>query len=244
MRKFTFVYPYYENPEMFKIQQRTWASYPEEIRKNLQVIVTDDCSPNNHIIHHILTGLGFEMEVYRLMRKIRWNWLACKNLGALKARNPWLLVTDMDHLVSPEMAVNLFERIKVNERTIYVPSRVNYPHFEPYKPHPNSYVMTKKIFWQVGGYDEDFSGHYGTDGLYRGRCKQNAPVKQLGPEQFYLIQYGRDEVLDASTNDLKRKEDRDPDALRKVKAWKQEMNHNFVSTHQTSWELIWQSPIV
>lgn len=242
MRKFTFVYPYYENSEMFKIQQRTWASYPEEIRNNLQVIVTDDCSPNNHIAKSILTGTGVNISVYRLVRKIRWNWLACKNLGAFKATNPWLLVTDMDHLVSPEMAQILFETLKVNEQTIYVPSRVNYPNLELYKPHPNSYVMTRKMYWQVGGYDEDYSGHYGTDGLYRGRCKQNATVKVLGQDQFYLIQYNREEVSDASTSDLKRKEGRDPDAIRKVRAWKEEMKRDKVCVHQVPWELIWQAP--
>jgi hypothetical protein len=40
-------------------------------------------------------------------------------------------------------------------------------------------LMTRAMFWRVGGYDEALSGHYGTDGDWRRRCAATAPIRLL-----------------------------------------------------------------
>ena len=31
-------------------------------------------------------------------------------------------------------------------------------------------MMTKNLYWKIGGYDEELSGNYGTSGRYRARA--------------------------------------------------------------------------
>jgi hypothetical protein len=39
--------------------------------------------------------------------------------------------------------------------------------------------MQRSVFWKVGGYDEELSGFYGTDGDWRRRCAATAKILTL-----------------------------------------------------------------
>lgn len=71
-------------------------------------------------------------------------------------------------------------------------------------PHPNSMLMTRAMFWKVGGYDEELSGHYGTDGDWRRRCAATAKVLTLSDE---LVRH--EYVGDSSTSGYLRKQPQD-----------------------------------
>ena len=85
------------------------------------------------------------------------------------------------------------------------------------KPHPNSFVVTRDLYWQIGGYDEDYCGLYGTDRLFRERAFS---IGHRGHLSIPLVRYWRDLVPDASTRTLPRKEGRDPGAKARVLAEK------------------------
>jgi hypothetical protein len=87
----------------------------------------------------------------------------------------------------------------------------------PYKPHPNSWMMTRKMFDRIGGYDERFSGFYGTDGEFRDRVKANA-ARVIILEEFPLIRVPRELVPDASTTRYGRKEKQDHDGVTRIRA--------------------------
>lgn len=222
----TIINPYYDNPGMLLRQIRQWSSYSPTVLEYLNVIVIDDCSPNYpaRIFLDNYKDFGFRFMLYHIKVNIRWNWLVCRNLGAMQAdKNSWLLLTDIDHVVPDDTVNFLCSGVisnKFDKKRFYLFARVDAPNLTPYKRHPNSYFMHRNLYWKIGGYDEEFSGNYGTDGMYRRRADK---IAGRGIEMDVpLIRYPREVIRDASTTEFKRKEGRDPDALWKIKKKKEE----------------------
>jgi len=222
----TFVYAYYENPGMFEIQQKTWATYTDKQKARLEVIVTDDCSSNSPARDHLLPDTGVDLSLYEITEKVKWNWLECRNIGAHYAKGRWLLLTDMDHVVSPSVIAKIMKQEAYLEpRTVYQFGRVKAPDMSWYKFHNDSFFLTKELFWQSGGYDEDFSGLYGTSGMFRNRLFMVADRNKKW-DDLPLILYGREVQPDASTVGMARKEGRDPEAIRKMVHGKKEQGRD------------------
>jgi hypothetical protein len=206
-RPITLILPYYENPTQLGEQYKALLAMPPEIRANLDLIVVDDGSPKSPATDRGFTDLrsgGFGFKLFRIDVDVRWNWLAARNIGAHHAATDWILLTDIDHMVPAET----FRRIMFDElrdNCVYRFARVDAPKMTPYKPHPNSWLMTKAMFDKIGGYDERFSGYYGTDGEFRDRVTANCSAIIM-LDQFPLIRVPRELVADASTTRYGRKE--------------------------------------
>jgi hypothetical protein len=221
MIKLTLVLAYYMNSSMLKMQFDTINEYSEEVKKNLQVIVVDDGSPVGHraeeaIEKYGLKANGFDFELYRIMTDLKWNQDGARNLGADRASNQWLLLTDIDHLIYPR-AMEKIMGAKLNIYMFYTFTRLLYPDMGPKKAHPNSYLMTKQLYWQIGGYDEIYCGHYGTDGIFRRTCDLHAKCCDL---KIPLVLVGRSDVPDASTTTLTRKDPEDKNLIYNIRHFK------------------------
>lgn len=202
--KFTLIYPYYENPVFLGHQIRGWWKWPKGLGDFIKLIVVDDGSPENPAsdVFDQHPELPFETKLFRIGVDVRWNWLAARNIGAHHAEDGWLLLTDMDHIVMPNVACALIKG-SYDPRVIHRFSRKEHTG-ETIHPHPNSWFMTRKMYWKVGGYDETLSGYYGTDGDYRRRCAATATVEILE------LQLERHEhVGDSSTRNYLRKQPED-----------------------------------
>lgn len=220
MRAWTLIFPYYENPSMLLMQLEHLAAFPAEDRDKIELIVVDDGSPENPalpVFERFLasnqSGLAFRL--YRIKVDVRWNWIACRNLAMAEASTSWRLMTDIDHLVPLETARRIAKG-KLKDSKIYRFSRVDWPKLTPYKPHPNSWLMTGEMFDRTGGYDERFSGFYGTDGMFRDRCQAAAKRVELLDE--VLIRVERASVSDASTTTYGRKEEQDRKGVQRIRA--------------------------
>lgn len=212
-RPITLVVPYYENAQMFALQQDVWSQYPERQRSLLHVIIIDDCSSIAPALPHVRpTGVA-SFSLYRTLVDVRWNWIFCKNLGMAKATTDWVLMTDMDHVV-PLSTLERLQSGELHDRTAYRFSRVDAPLMTPYKPHPNSWFMRRDLFDRVGGYDERFSGWYGTDGEFRRRVEKVADHLVILPDR--LVRYERSVIADASTTNYQRKETRDRENVQRI----------------------------
>lgn len=221
-KKITLIYPYYENPEMFKIHQEEWKKYsfsPGEFA----VIIVDDCSSKFPAQEHIILPKSFPIKLYRITKKVAWNWRPARNIGAYMADvGSWLLMTDMDHLVS----VDTYEKLKkllvtqnVDDLKFYTFDRVLAPELSAYKNHPNSYFLHRSLYLVVGGYDEIVSGWYGLDGVFRRRLERfSRGAVHLDGYRLHL--YKREYVADASlpSEVMPRKEGRDTEGLQKARA--------------------------
>jgi hypothetical protein len=236
MRAITIVLPHFQNLGMVAEQQRIWASYPSDLRSHLHVVIVDDCSPKDDqpsATSLVAEGLG-SLRLYRLLEKKRWNWLACRNLGANVATTDWLLLTDMDHAL-PSATLDRLVTGDLDPRNAYRFRRVTATKVWPYdvetacteyKPHNDSWALTRQLFFsdQVYGYDERLSGCYGTSGEFKDRVLSAARAHVLLPE--VLIRYPRDVIPDASTLPIvyTRKDDPKNDAeLRKRKAAREQL---------------------
>jgi hypothetical protein len=210
MRDVTLVMAYYENRDMLATQFAALAKMSKEVRKFLRVIVVDDGSPFNPAV---ASPAGCPVTIYRIKVDIRWNQDAARNIGVFHAETPWVLITDMDHMV-PEQTWQYVTTAELNDYAAYKFARVSAPKMDPYKPHPNSYLMTRELYQRIGGYDERFAGYYGTDGDFRDRINQAAPVINL---KYPLIRVPREHIHDASTTRYARKSPED-NRIRAIKA--------------------------
>lgn len=211
----TLIVPYYENRLFLSDQLGDfWWNYPEHIREKLSIILVDDGSPQypaGDVVATFGPGASRGLRVFRIEQDVRWNWLAARNIGAKEARPGWLLLTDMDHVV-PAYTLEVCIYGVHRTDTIYGFSRREHTG-ETINPHPNSWFMTKDMYWKWGGYDEALSGLYGTDGDARRRMAETAKMAILTDP---LVRY--EYVGDSSTTHYKRKQPEDARVSQIVRA--------------------------
>lgn len=215
-RDFTLILPYYLNPNQLARQYAALAALPPEVKQHISLIVVDDGSPSTPATLPE-TNLGLaKVSLFRVEVDVRWNWLTCRNIGVHHAKTEWVLLTDID-LELPEVTARRIIEQKIRPENVYRFGRLTAPEMTPYKPHPNSWLMTRKMFDRIGGYDERFSGFYGTDGEFRDRVKKNAS-KIIILEDYPLIRVPRELVPDASTTTYGRKEKQDHEGVTRIRA--------------------------
>lgn len=231
LKALTLVLPFYRNRGMLAEHQRVWADYAPDLRKRLHVVVVDDCSPVDDALRCrdlTLDGLA-SFRAYQIMQKVRWNWLACRNLGMHVATTDWVLLTDIDHVMPAETFTALLDT-QLDKRNVYRLSRIDAPHPWPYRlqecgiretkrTHPNTWLMTRQMYDVIGGYDERLSGCYGTDGEFKDRVQASAKAVVLLSD--VMIRYGREILADASTSPAEFTRKGDPendDELRRRRA--------------------------
>ena len=215
-KKLTLVYPYYDNPVMFGMQLEEWVRYPKAVKACTEFIVIDDCSTKKPAIDVVRANqacfqAGIQFRLYRITIKVPWNWVAARNIGCHEADDCWLFITDMDQMLKgadAEAVVKLMMDGQLKVDAYYTFSRFKVDGTE-YKVHPNTYLLSKELYWRVGGYEEDFAGLYGSDGNFRRRIRKWAFG---GNTHFYDIKtvyYDRDTIPDSGCFEFPRKEGRD-----------------------------------
>ncbi|WP_260581188.1 glycosyltransferase family 2 protein [Sphingopyxis sp. PET50] len=209
------VMPYYRNPGQLSLQYAEMTRWTKMAKAQIEVIIVDDGSPEPAIDVERPEGLP-ALRIYRVLEDRPWFQNGARNIAAHEAKGTWLISTDIDHVLTAENADALLKRMhRLDPETAYMLHRVEADTGLPTlnsngqrKPHPNSFVMTRDMYWRLGGYDEWFTGIYGTDSMWRARLY--AVAKQGFLKHVALTRYWRDLVPDASTTTLPRKEGRVP----------------------------------
>jgi len=208
------IYPYYENPQMLQRQVENWNRYAGELRDNVRVLLIDDGS-QKHPAEPIFRHCKIPKKLYRVKEDIPWNQHGARNLGAQRActvpENYWLYMSDMDVILTPEAAFDLFSR-ELDPRHYYTFERTYLPDCTVRKTHCNTFLVKHNVFWATGGYDEDYCGTYGGDGPFLRQLNVLAPEEHLYDVLLFGVE--RDVISDANT-DLPRKEGKFGDAYRK-----------------------------
>lgn len=220
MKRLTLVYAYYDNASMLAEQYKVWASYGRWLVDKIRIVVVDDASPTCPAID-VPRPVGMPaLRIFRARVDIPWHQDGARNLGAHVADDGWLFLSDMDHV----LPFSTVQRIwKLRDATkFYTLDRIDAATGKLmadarglHKPHPNTYVMHRDIYWRAGGYDEDYSGVYGTDGAFRKQLYAVAAHSHL--RNAHVIRYPRSLVPDASTTTLDRKAYGGPEAKRRAK---------------------------
>lgn len=212
----TLVVPYYRNCAMLRRQIQEWELYPEGVR----IILVDDGSPEaaKPIVENTATPrLQQRIHLYRIMVDIPWNREEARNLGALQAQTRWIVQIDIDHLLPAASAKNLVQfeahsnhwyrfprwRKGKADETRNKDAIGRDVAFGQIHPHIDSYLISKKLYWLVDGYDLLFSGCLGGGSDFLKRLSAISEPLLL-PASIPLHVYTRSEVKDASDWSLSR----------------------------------------
>ena len=210
-----FVYPYFDNPEMLKLQVENWNRYDDDLRDLIRIIVVDDHSPESPV--PILKKCKTVVHCYRLLERFPWNMHECRNIGAKHASTPdenhWLFMSDVDYVLTPEMAFSMLWRV-LDPLRHYSMWRVSARDMNEQEIAINTFLVKYNAFWQVNGYDLDLApiggGGYGSDPQFL--LQLHAIVPRMHMADVTLIGYGRTTadgepfIPDADTRGLDRKE--------------------------------------
>lgn len=210
-KRLTLVFPYYENPQFLQRQYDDWQAWPSDLRAAVAIIVVDDGSPISPASDVVATWPDTHgIRLFRIDEDRRWNWLAARNIGAHHAQDGWVLLTDMDHVV-PAATLQRVVYGQHDPAVAYAFSRREHTG-ETIGPHSASFLLTRDLFWAVGGYDETLSGYYGTDGDWRRRLSASARIDIL-TDPLVRHEY----VGDSSTTGYQRKQPEDAAVSRLIR---------------------------
>ncbi len=206
--KITITIPYYEAPLMLRAQFFQWHKYPEWAWEYINIIVVDDGSPTKpaEAVFSDVTMPSSSVSLYHIQEDIPWNHGGTRNLAFSEMEEGWAVLTDLDHVLPLESVVSLLT-MDLSPDVVYIPARYRMLgswDWEEINRHSNSFILTRKKFWEVGGFDEDFSGYWnGVSGPFRKELRRKAEFRELDTVHFLL--YGRDLVKDANVESLGRK---------------------------------------
>jgi hypothetical protein len=219
------VYPYYDNPQMLRRQVRNWNAIAPELAERVEIVLVDDASPL-HPALPIFSECRLQKKLLRVDVDIAWHQHAARNIGAHEAGEDeaWLLMSDMDILLPPLALQRLLEkpldadrhyglqrvflprvldRMLRSASTAVLDSMLHRPgmsalrHRFVSKPHCNSFLVRRDRYWAINGYDEDFVGSYGGDGVFLDQLSEIAPPALL--DDVYTIAITPKLIADANT---------------------------------------------
>jgi hypothetical protein len=191
------IYPYYENPKMLEKQVENWNRFSGDLQKKITFILVDDSSPV-YPAAEIFKELRHRKFLFRVKENIPWAQHHARNVGALEAgkhsrknydlANPWLLMSDMDIIITPEAMNDIVE--KCTDVTRYHTFERNFVGGarEP-KYHCNTFLVKHDSYWSINGYDCDYCGTYGGDGRFLQQLEQVAPQLHHGYSSRHLKSY-------------------------------------------------------
>ena len=194
------VFPYYDNPEMLRFQLGHFGNYSREALHACEIVIVDDCSPVFPARDVVRENYLPNIRLFRVAVDRPWNQDAARNIGAYEAGGEYLLLTDIDHVVPESTLLELCE-IEDN-RSVYTLARKAHFSDKVIPSHVNSYFLSKALYWDIGGYDEEFWGTYGSDRLFRTRVLKSANIKELPHSRLELVTRGS--IPDAKNTNLSR----------------------------------------
>lgn len=137
-------------------QLALWKQYDPALLAQLDFLVIDD-----HSDPPLRIDKGpLNLRLVRVNDDIDWNMPGCRNLAATLAGTEWMLFFDVDNVASQAAIAKIVGALPtLDPLRLHVFRRTEGG--VDVEPHINSFLITRQGFWRAGGYDEDFSGHYG-----------------------------------------------------------------------------------
>jgi glycosyltransferase involved in cell wall biosynthesis len=200
--KLSIVSAYYDNAEMARFIADWYNRFSAETRSRIELVLVDDGS-RKAPLDSLELSLNLPHQLYRIHRDIPWNQDGARNIGCSHARGPWLLLTDADHVFEEAEVRRAIELERPDKP--YLMLRKHLDGGEYINPHINSFLISKKRYWDIGGYDEIYRGHYGSDKFFLPRVfsKKKRPVFPICASFVEP-----DRIADAATTSYSRKRGR------------------------------------
>lgn len=147
--------------EAVEDQVSTWRTLPPDCREQMEFLVVDDCSDQPLEVDR---G-DLPLRLLRVTTDIPWNMAGAKNLLRQQSTAPWMLFFDIDnHLPAAGMTMLVQVLDRLNPATLYMFARTM--NGQPVETHINTFLVHRSVVDAVGGFDEDFCGHYGYEDVF------------------------------------------------------------------------------
>ena len=196
-----------------------YKSYNEKYKNCIKLLIIDDCSKIG--IDKLLTKNdinGINIDILQVTDDLYCNIAGVRNLAAKQCTTKWMMILDMDTLVSPILAGQIIEIIDKAERdqglwnTIFKFNRkvpINPRHEKNNVIHPAVCLIQIKHYWQAGGCEEDLVGHYGyTDPSFWHRVsKENINIRVLDDKHVHFNPSAEADINRDSSHNIKIYED-------------------------------------
>jgi hypothetical protein len=139
-----------------------WKEFPLEIREQFTFFIIDDSSKicvDTLIEEDLIKGL--DLHLYRVKQDLYCNIAGVRNLGASECKTPYMMIIDMDTVISPIMSKEIIDIAKKNKNNNLVFKFNRYGGKKSGHMHPAVCLIRKEDYWNIGGCEEDLVGHYG-----------------------------------------------------------------------------------
>jgi hypothetical protein len=156
-----------------------WSGHPKGV---FRYNIIDDCSPRPISTRCDIDGFS----IVRINKDIPWNIAGARNLGFHVATTEWVLAADIDHVVTPEAARRVLSLDLSNPNVVYKFGRVAERSGREGRPAIINILMNRQKFFEIGGYDEDFAGHYGREETFFSCCLRHHSVEIVRCEHVVL----------------------------------------------------------
>ena len=174
MKKITINLSFYNQNEVLIRQVNEWKSWRKQIKDQFSFCIVDDCSKKSAL--DVLTedhGVNLDdidLSIYRVEEDLVCNIAGVRNLSAQECKTEWMVILDMDTLISEELASSMIQLCKSPKGSCFKFNRrvlSNPYHPKNNQPHPAVCLLQFEDYWDVGGCEEDLVGHYGqTDPIF------------------------------------------------------------------------------
>lgn len=182
---------------MLREHYRVMEQYPLLLARYAELVVCDDAS--DAPAFHPTAACRVDVRVFRIdPPHVPWSHRCATNIAARHARGEWLLLTDIDHLLTPGAAMALVGSLDVLDSSkVYTLERRSTQGTHNPKRHPDTWLIHRDAWRRMGGWDERYRGFYGQNARHWERVRHwfGEPV----PLQIELTEYTRADVPDASS---------------------------------------------
>jgi hypothetical protein len=208
MKKITINLSYYNQVDVLRRHITGWESWSKDLLDQFSFCIVDDCSKVK--ASDIAKNIGYsniDLSVYRVEKDLYCNIAGVRNLAAQQCNTDWMMIIDMDTVVSQELAESLpmyadtseGTCFKFNRRVMQDPS-----HIKHNKYHPAVCMIRVSDYWKVGGCEEDLVGNYGyTDPSFWYRAKGVLSVRTLSDLYLDYVPAGEADINRDTENNQK-----------------------------------------
>lgn len=170
----TYITTYYDD------DTRNEAKHLERLLKqvveydNLKLIVVDDASPNVPAKDVIADYKNDNITLFRVKKDIGFNSHGGRNLAMQHTTTEWNLLVDVDNMIVG--MDNVLEQLYTLEkdRMHFFPVVHTFSgKTSPTRPSINDFLITKKLFWSVEGYDSELFGYHAGDQEFLRKIDKN-----------------------------------------------------------------------
>lgn len=161
-KKITINLSYYNQNKVLVDHINLWKSYSDQLKEQFSFCVVDDHSktPADEVLSAIdLTDL--DIHIYRVTEDLYCNIAGVRNLAATVCQTDWMVILDMDTMISEELAIQMLDLTDAQSGNCFKFNRRADNHIKNNQTHPAVCLLRKDDYWSVGGCEEDLVGHYG-----------------------------------------------------------------------------------